>query len=250
VTVRLVLCYHIVSDAWRHPIAVTHATLLRQVGAAIRSGWRPAPLSDVVAGSSRTLGVTFDDGYRSVLTALPALERLGVRPTLFICTDYASDGRLLDLPPLDHVAPPHRDELATLRWDDLRELAERGVEVGSHSRTHPNLRVLADSELRREVRESREAIESELGRPCRFFAFPYGQSDERVCREVERAGYEAAFGLAGVGKACSRLNIQRVELTGRDGALSIAVKGSPAWPFVSRRLRRVRGATGRLARSR
>jgi peptidoglycan/xylan/chitin deacetylase (PgdA/CDA1 family) len=244
--VPYVVCYHVVSETWHHPIAVQQATLLRQVSTAIRLGLKPVTLSDVVAGRSRALHVTFDDGYRSVLAAVPALERLGVRPSVFVCTDYASDGRPLDLPPLDSVSAAHRDELATLRWDELRELAARGVEVGSHTRTHPDLRGLPESDLRREVAESREAIEDELGRPCRFFAYPYGQADDRIRREVERAGYRAAFGLAGVGKTGGPYAIGRIELTSRDGMLGIALKSSPAWPFVSRRLRRVRGAAARV----
>jgi peptidoglycan/xylan/chitin deacetylase (PgdA/CDA1 family) len=164
--VPFVLCYHAVSETWDHPLAVRPETLQQQLTAAIRWGWRPAGAADVVAGTPRTLHVTFDDAFRNIRGVLPALERLGIRPTIFVCTDYAAGGRPLDLPLLDHVPAAHRDELATLNWDELRELAERGIEVGSHSCTHANLRELSNSELRREVGASREQIGSELSRPC------------------------------------------------------------------------------------
>jgi len=244
--VPFVLCYHAVSEAWDDPLAMRPETLERQVAAAIRWGWKPAAAADVVAGSSRALHVTFDDGYRSILRVLPMLERLGIRPTVFVCTAYAHDGRPLDVPLLDHVPSAHRHELATLSWDELRELADRGIEIGSHSRTHPNLRELSGGELAREVADSREEIQSALGRPCSYFAYPYGQFNARIRDAVERAGYRAAFGLAGIGPLGGSFGIPRVEPSRRDGTAAVLVKGSPAWPLVSRALRRIRGPLGRL----
>lgn len=241
-----VLCYHAVSDNWDDPLAVRREQLERQVAAAIRWGWRPASLDDVVADRARALHITFDDGFRSVLGALPVLERLDVQPTIFVCTGYAAGGRVLDPPPLQAVAASHPDELTTLSWDGLREAVERGADVGSHTRLHPNLRELSDGELRREVAISREEIESELGRRCRYLAYPFGQFDRRVQHAVERAGYDAAFGLVGVGRRGGRFGIARVEASRRDGAATIALKSSPAWPLLDPPLRRLRSVLARL----
>jgi hypothetical protein len=41
--------------------------------------------------------------------------------------------------------------------------------------------------------ESKKEIERQLGKPCRFFAFPNGDSCEHSAREVKEAGYETAF---------------------------------------------------------
>jgi peptidoglycan/xylan/chitin deacetylase (PgdA/CDA1 family) len=244
--VPFVLCYHAVSETWDHPLAVRPDVLEHQLKAAIRWGWKPAGAADVVAGRSRALHVTFDDAFRSIRGVLPTLERLGIRPTIFVCTDYAAGGRLLDLPLLDHVPAAHRDELATLGWDELRELAERGIEIGSHSCTHANLRELSTEELWREVSASREEIEGELGRACAYFAYPYGQFDTRVRGAVERAGYKAAFGLAGVGRLGDRFGVSRVESSRQDGGLRILVKSSAAWPYLARASRRVRGPLARF----
>jgi peptidoglycan/xylan/chitin deacetylase (PgdA/CDA1 family) len=241
-----VLCYHAVSDDWDDPLAVRRDTLERQVAAAIRWGWRPASLGDVVADKARALHVTFDDGFRSVLGALPMLQRLDVRPTIFVCTGYAAGGRVLDVPALKAVAASHPHELATLSWEELREAVERGAEVGSHTRLHPDLRELSDGELRQEVAVSREEIESELGRRCRYLAFPYGQFDRRVQHAVERAGYDGAFGLVGVGRRGGRFGIARVEASRRNGPALIALKSSPAWPLLDPPLRRLRSVLARL----
>jgi peptidoglycan/xylan/chitin deacetylase (PgdA/CDA1 family) len=230
--VSIVLCYHAVSREWDDPLAIAPEQLERQVAAALR--WHP-----------RRVHVTFDDGFRSVLGALPVLERLGVPATVFVCTDFV--GRILDLPPLESIAAQHRDELTTLSWDELREAAERGLEVGSHTRRHFDLRGLSDEALRDELAGSREEIEACLGRPCRRLAYPFGQSDARVQVAAERAGYDAAFGLVGAGRIGGRFGIPRIDPSRRDGPLLIGFKSSRLWPVVLPPLRRLRGLRARLA---
>jgi peptidoglycan/xylan/chitin deacetylase (PgdA/CDA1 family) len=227
----IVLCYHAVSRKWDDPLAIAPEQLERQVAAALR--WQRGRVH-----------VTFDDGFRSVLGALPVLERLGVPATIFVCTDFV--GRILDLPPLESIATQHRDELATLSWDELRKAAARGLDVGSHTRRHLDLRGLSDEALRDELAGSREEIEGRLGRPCRHLAYPYGQSDARVQVAAERAGYDAAFGLVGAGKLGGRFGIPRVDPSRRDGVLRIGFKSSRLWPVVMPPLRRLHGLGARL----
>jgi peptidoglycan/xylan/chitin deacetylase (PgdA/CDA1 family) len=229
--VSIVLCYHAVSREWDDPLAIAPEKLERQVAAALR--WHPGRVH-----------VTFDDGFRGVRGALPVLERLGVPATVFVCTDFV--GGTLDLPPFESIAAQHRHELSTLSWDELREAAERGLDVGSHTRRHLDLRGLSDEALRDELTESREEIENHLGRRCRYLAYPYGQSDTRVQAAAERAGYDAAFGLVGAGKLGGRFGIPRVDPSTRDGALRIGFKSSRLWPVVLPPLRRLRGLRARL----
>ena len=93
----------------------------------------------------------------------------------------------------------HEHELQPLSWDELRRLQDAGWEIGSHACSHPYLTRLGDDELERELGESRRRLETELGRPCRSLAYPYGDHDERVVRAVgggrirgRRHGAEAA----------------------------------------------------------
>jgi peptidoglycan/xylan/chitin deacetylase (PgdA/CDA1 family) len=226
--VTVVLCYHAVSREWDDPLAISPDQLERQVASALR--W-----------SRRPVHVTFDDGFRSVLDAVPVLARLGVSGTVFVCTDFV--GRTLDLPALEAVPAASREELQTLSWDELRETA---FEVGSHTRRHADLRELSDTELRDELEGSRVEIEDRLGRPCRHLAYPYGRSDDRVRLAAERAGYDAAFGLVGAGKLGGRFGVPRVDPSRHDGALRVALKISRAWPLVVPTIRRLRGLRARL----
>ena len=122
----------------------------------------------------------------------PQLERLGVPVQIFVCAGYARDGAPLTIPELEG---DDLRELATMTWEELRAHAERGVAMGSHTVSHARLTRLSDAEVRRELAESKQQIEAELGRPCPELAYPYGEHDERVRRLARAAGYERAYGL-------------------------------------------------------
>jgi peptidoglycan/xylan/chitin deacetylase (PgdA/CDA1 family) len=224
----LVLCYHAVSETWEHSLSVRPVTFERQLRSLLRRGFRGVSASDVLNGEGRTLHVTFDDAYKSVAAALPVLERLGVPSTVFASTAYAEIGRPLDVPELAEQAAAHPEELATMDWDELRALSERGVEIGSHTVSHPHLPRLSDAEIDRELQDSRARIEDELGRPCRFLAYPFGEHDARVRAGAERAGYEAAHSLASqtARDEASRFALPRIDLYRRDAVLVTTLKTS------------------------
>jgi len=92
------------------------------------------------------------------------------------------------------VMLPERPPLAygAINWRQAREMADAGVEIGSHTLTHPILTGLGDERLREEVGQSRDRIQSELGRKVETFCYPNGDYDLRTQREVARAGYECA----------------------------------------------------------
>jgi peptidoglycan/xylan/chitin deacetylase (PgdA/CDA1 family) len=76
--------------------------------------------------------------------------------------------------------------------------------------SHPHLPRLDDAGLRLELEESKARIEDELGRPCRFLAYPFGDDDARVHEAAEAAGYEAAFALPGPDDRVDRFAVPRV----------------------------------------
>ena len=220
----LVLCYHAITDSWPHGLAVGPLTFEWQVQNLVAHRFRPATASEVLDGGGPLLHVTFDDAFRSVARALPILERLRVPATVFACAGYADDGRALDVPELARDAAAYPDDLATMGWDELRGLAERKVEIGSHTVSHPHLTRLSDGELDVELGASRERIEDELARRCRFLAYPYGDDDRRVHLAARRAGYEAAFALPGRLAPINRYALPRVGVYGEDGSLRLALK--------------------------
>jgi peptidoglycan/xylan/chitin deacetylase (PgdA/CDA1 family) len=116
--------------------------------------------------------------------ALPVLRSLGVRATFFVCPGLFGQ---------QHPdVPGEAGEL--LRAEEARALHDAGMELGSHTLSHPDLRTLDDEELERELVGSKQAIEELTGEQCRTLAYPYGLYDQRVVRAARAAGYELAFG--------------------------------------------------------
>jgi peptidoglycan/xylan/chitin deacetylase (PgdA/CDA1 family) len=236
----VVLCYHAVTDRWDDQLAVSPQDLERQLRLLLAARLRPVTAEDVLRNRRRTFHVTFDDAYRSVAPVVPVLERLGVPVTIFVCTDLARVGGPMAVPELKGHAGKHPEELCTMDWDALADLAARGVEIGSHTASHPHLPVLSDAELRRELADSRQEIEARLQRRCRFLSYPFGEEDARVRSAAKEAGYTAAYVLRGDFHAPSPLALPRVDVYRADGPARFAVKASPLGPAALTALRRVR----------
>jgi peptidoglycan/xylan/chitin deacetylase (PgdA/CDA1 family) len=237
----LVLCYHAVSEEWAHRLAIRPQVFERQLRSLLLRRFRPASAEDVAAGRSRLLHVTFDDAYRSIDRAVSIAVRLSIPVTVFAASAFAESGRPLDVPELADDARTQGEHMATMDWDALRALAERGVEIGSHTVSHAHLPGLAGSELERELRDSRSRIEDELGRPCRFLAYPYGEHDPRVQAAAAAAGYVAAFALGPGSSHANRFALPRVDLYPGDGMLRATLKTSFLKRPSSRLLELVRG---------
>ena len=209
------------------------ALIQRQVKTALRLGFRPSTAAEAAARpDARLLHVTFDDAYRSVAGAVDALEPLGVPLTVFVCTGFADAGGATAIPELAEEIAAHPAELATMSWDELRALAARGVEIGSHTISHPHLPSLSTDAIGRELVESRRRVETEIGKPCRLLAYPYGEHDERCRRIAEAAGYDLAFAIPPSRSIAVELRadayaVPRVGLFGDSGPLRTAMKLSP-----------------------
>lgn len=117
-----------------------------------------------------------------------------------------------------------------LTWDDVREMHQRGMTIGAHTVTHPNLPNAGRADAWLEIAGSRERLERELGVPSTMFSYPNGGAErymtDEIARLVEDAGFEAATtsrnGFAG---PRSRLYaLERVQVTERLADLVFALE--------------------------
>ena len=205
----------------------------------LRRRHRPVAASEVFPGRRRTFHVTFDDAYADIEGALDTLERLRVPATIFASTGYADDGRPLAVPELADEAARNPDRLATMDWDRLRDAAARGFTIGSHTVSHPHLTTLSDAELDRELVESRQRVEDEVGQPCDLLAYPYGEHDARVQAAVRRSGYRLAFALWEGSSRRNRLALPRPDVYRGDSLFRATLKTTPVKPFASALLDRL-----------
>ncbi|MFD4974438.1 polysaccharide deacetylase family protein [Streptomyces sp. NPDC058424] len=196
-----ILMYHSVAhtpNRATRALSVAPEAFAEQMALLGDGGFTPLTTAQLVAAwrSSRPLPrrpvlITFDDGYEGVHRhALPVLAQHGFVSTLFVSTGWIRGA---------HDTGGGLDSM--LDWDQVRALADSGVEVGGHSHTHPQLDQLGDEALGWELLRCKEIVAAELGTRPASFAYPYGYSSRRVRRAVREAGF--AQSLA-VGNALAR----------------------------------------------
>lgn len=115
--------------------------------------------------------LTFDDGFSSDYNfVFPELEKVGATATFFIVTDF------LDTPNY-------------LTRKQVKYLSDEGMQIGSHSKSHPNFLMLSPDKRLEELCKSKEILEDIIGKPISTFSFPYGFFDDECSRAVFLAGY-------------------------------------------------------------
>ncbi len=142
----------------------------------------------------RRVLLTFDDAFESFAdVAWPELQRRDMHAVLFVVTDFVGRRATWDLP-LPGRRVPH------LTWNALRKLAADGVEIGSHSRSHTDLRRCDNVTLQRELLDSRKRLQDELGQPVHALSWPFGRCNTRTGAVATAAGYKLAFAMPPCGR--------------------------------------------------
>lgn len=123
---------------------------------------------------SRLLVTTsWDDGHPADMRLAESLAAAGVHATFYICRECEGRSRVTDV--------------------QIRELAAiPGMEVGSHTLTHPDLRRVNDTQLAEELGGSRNWLEDILGMAVPAFCYPSGLHDQRSAGAAAEAGYRLA----------------------------------------------------------
>jgi peptidoglycan/xylan/chitin deacetylase (PgdA/CDA1 family) len=181
-----ILLYHRVADD-PDPLAIAPARFREQMEFLASAGYRVTDLMDALdrGAGNRTVGLTFDDGFADVRDhALPVLDDLGFRATVFVTTGV-TDRR--------HAFAWYARQPPVLGWEDVVALDRAGtLRFEAHTVSHPNLLALDDAHARAEIADCRVELEGHLGRPVTAFAYPAGLYGERERRLAAEAGYTAA----------------------------------------------------------
>lgn len=147
------------------------------------------PLSQILApgddGRRRRVAITFDDGFRNVLTeAVPVLRRYALPAAVFVPTKW------LDTPSGSDASA---GAIETLTIDDLRELDRLGYEIGSHSHSHLDCSRAAREQVVADLTESVTQLTAAVGRAPRYLAWPFGRYSAAALEAAAQVGFELAF---------------------------------------------------------
>jgi peptidoglycan/xylan/chitin deacetylase (PgdA/CDA1 family) len=174
-----ILMYHSVSDSLfgkSHPyyqINCSPPVFARQMRWLRQNGFRTMDLTQMWRAMetgqdvSKTVVITFDDGYRDFYTdAFEAMRQCGFTATIFLATDRIQN------------APVRIDGVDYLTWSEVAELHKAGIQFGSHTVSHPDLRSLSPEQIEYELGCSKETIEQKLGVAVESFSYPFAFPEE------------------------------------------------------------------------
>jgi peptidoglycan/xylan/chitin deacetylase (PgdA/CDA1 family)/glycosyltransferase involved in cell wall biosynthesis len=127
----------------------------------------------LMAHGEKSVVLVFDDGWRSNYEiAYPLLKKYGFSATFFVTTDFIGKKDMMS-------------------WEQIKEMADNGMEIGSHGLTHRIPLELSDKELEYELNQSRRILEENLGREIKHFSSPTGFRDFRIIRMAKKSGYKS-----------------------------------------------------------
>lgn len=218
----MILMYHSVADVPEDPnqLCVTPGRFAEQMATLQRLGLRGVSMGTLVDAMRRgrqrgLVGITFDDGYLSVLeSALPELRRRGFAASVFIISGRLGGTNEWDGGPAWPLLSGHQ----------VAELAAAGMEIGSHGATHTRLAGLPARQLEAEISGSRARLSELVGASLRGFAYPYGSMDAAARQAVRDAGYDYACAVQTPRADLGLMALPRIYVGQDDGAARLTAK--------------------------
>jgi len=234
--------YHSISNENEdkvHPyyqVTTTPGRFEEQMELLREEGYVVLPLAEVARAveaaeppKQNCVAITFDDGYHDFLSfALPVLRKYSFPATVFLPTAFIGD------------TPQVFKNKPCLTWSDVRELHKAGVAFGSHTVSHPQLHDVSPSELEREVRESKTAIEDHLSCAVDSFSYPYAFPEQdaefkrRLRNLMEESGYRHGVStiIGTLGPKDDRLFLKRLPVNSLDDSRFFRAKLEGGYNWV------------------
>lgn len=218
-----VFMYHDISDdhASRERYTISASLLRKQLLFLKQREFVVVGLSEISQNCNQpSVVLTFDDGLDShYKQAFPLLGKLGFTATFFVSTGLLG-------------APGY------LSWNQLRQMSDAGMTIGSHGHRHINYSSMCAEMAEGELRRSRLILENGLGKSVTTFAAPFGLLSRRLAQSLRRAGFECVCSshpwlASGTASVISRLAVYN-ETAVRDFS---ALAQRNIFPLLRRRIR-------------
>ncbi len=151
--------------------------------------------------------LTFDDGYSDAFDAYKMLKENDQVGVFYIISSFVG-----------------RDNVLTT--NQIIEMSKNNMEIGSHSKTHPDLTKISDANLKKELEDSKKNLEEIIGKSIISFCYPAGKYNQVVKDSVANSEYLfATTTKSGIAKAGADLiSLPRIRITPSDTLESISKK--------------------------
>lgn len=176
--------------------------------------------------------ITFDDGYsNNFKNAFPLLKKNNLVATFFLITDFI-DGKIESS---DFGGKNFKEH--PLTWNEVKIMDKAGIRFGSHSKTHPHLTNVTESQLIRELTDSKRRIEEVLGHQIDSFAYPFGNTDSfnsLIKKVLKEAKYNYAYTniMGCYAEPKDKFSLRRVRIYREDGPLRLKMKIKGAYDWI------------------
>ena len=180
-----ILTYHRITDdgdisKYTHLVAVEQSKFSSQMQYLVDNGFETITISDLLAmrnGSGRLtdrcLVISFDDGFESVYRrGMPIMKKNKIRATLFIVSGFV-------------------DTSDYMSWDQILEMKAAGMDIESHTHTHPVLTRLSPKKVKEELTTSKEILEERLQSEITTLCVPGGFTNDMISAIARECGYSA-----------------------------------------------------------
>ncbi len=233
-----VLCYHAVAAKHRKRFA-------RQLDWVQSHARAVRPDAEFPIASGHHIAITFDDGYQSVVeNAFPELKLRNIPCAMFVVSHQLGQS------PWWSGTEGFDSDDKFLIPEQLLNVPSDLVTIGSHTMTHPDLTAVPQSQARREIWDSRDALQRCLHRPVQLMAFPHGRYNETLVGWCRDAGYERVFSSEPTSFNSSTYVVGRVMVDPSDWAFEFRLKASGAYEWLPVAFRIKRKMFGRDASTR
>ncbi len=171
-----------------------------------KNGYEVIPLKKLVQALKKRKKIpnnwvvlTIDDGYKSFYeNAFEIFKEYDYPFTIFVSTK-PSENRYGDF----------------MSWEQINDCSNYG-EIGLHSHSHPHLTRLSDEKIKKDTKKAIEIFQKRLGYKPKYYAYPYGEYDDRVKKVIKSFGFEAILNqnAGAVNEYSDIFDLDRVAMVG------------------------------------
>lgn len=225
-----ILMYHMISPP-KTAAEIKYACPPKQFGKQMQmllsEGFKPISIKTVenyythrIPIPDKSFLITLDDGFEdNYSNAFPILQFYKIPAVIYLTTGLLGKTN-------QWMSAPAFSERKMLSWRQIHEMANHNIQFGSHTVSHPKLTELDDDSVNKELVQSKQIIEDQLGSECMHFAYPYGQFTEKTRELVRQAGFKTACSTRSGFNNAERdpFILHRIEVYGNDSTWKLKQK--------------------------